>query len=187
MLTSIRLRKLSVLFDFFFFHFQNESNIFLSFLLLSRSRSIPVVGCGYLLLMDFTHGSVANESTCQCKRHKRCGFDPWVRKICWSRKWQPTPVFLRGKFHGQHILTGYMSVDLQRVGLEWATEQAWTFYLVWLLGSQMVFLNVNVLPLAFTRPCGSVPQVGLSFTLIPSSATASYWWLLDARFINLAF
>ena len=25
------------------------------------------------------------------------GFDPWVRKILWSRKWQPTPVFLPGK------------------------------------------------------------------------------------------
>ena len=31
------------------------------------------------------------ESTCQCRRRKRCGFNPWVRKIPWSRKWQPTP------------------------------------------------------------------------------------------------
>ena len=30
------------------------------------------------------------ESACQGRRHKRCGFDPWVRKIPWSRKWQPT-------------------------------------------------------------------------------------------------
>ena len=30
---------------------------------------------------------------------KRCGFDPWVGKIPWSRKWLPTPVFLPGKFH----------------------------------------------------------------------------------------
>ena len=27
-------------------------------------------------------------------------FDPWVRKIPWRRKWQPTPVFLPGKSHG---------------------------------------------------------------------------------------
>ena len=27
---------------------------------------------------------------------KKHGFDPWVRKIPWSRKWQPTPVFLPG-------------------------------------------------------------------------------------------
>ena len=35
------------------------------------------------------------------------GFDPWVRKIPWSRKWQPTPVFLPGKFHRQRSLAGY--------------------------------------------------------------------------------
>ena len=29
------------------------------------------------------------------------GFDPWVRKIPWKRKWQLTPVFLPGKSHGQ--------------------------------------------------------------------------------------
>ena len=29
------------------------------------------------------------------------GFNPWVRKILWRRKWQPTPVFLPGEFHGQ--------------------------------------------------------------------------------------
>ena len=45
------------------------------------------------------------ESTCQCRRHQRCTFDPWVRKIPWSRKWLPTPVFL-GKSHGQRGLSG---------------------------------------------------------------------------------
>ena len=30
---------------------------------------------------------------------KKPGFDPLVRKIPWSRKWQPTSVFLPGKFH----------------------------------------------------------------------------------------
>ena len=29
----------------------------------------------------------------QCRRCKRLGFDPWVGKILWRRKWQPTPVF----------------------------------------------------------------------------------------------
>ena len=31
----------------------------------------------------------------------------WVRKILWRRKWQPTPVFLPGKSHGQRSLVGY--------------------------------------------------------------------------------
>ena len=39
--------------------------------------------------------------------NKRLGFDPWVRKIPWRRKWQPTPVFLPGEFHGQGSLVGY--------------------------------------------------------------------------------
>ena len=35
------------------------------------------------------------------------GFNPWVRKIPWSRKWQPAPVVLPGKFHGWRHLMGY--------------------------------------------------------------------------------
>ena len=35
------------------------------------------------------------------------GSDPWVRKIPWRRKWQPTPVFLPGEFHGQRSLASY--------------------------------------------------------------------------------
>ena len=56
------------------------------------------------------------ESTCQCRRH---GF---VGKILWSKKWQPTPVFLLGKFHGQRSLVGCMQSMACRVGHEWATE-----------------------------------------------------------------
>ena len=37
----------------------------------------------------------------------RPGFNPWVRKISWRRKWQPTPVFLPGKSHGQRNLVDY--------------------------------------------------------------------------------
>jgi len=48
--------------------------------------------------------------------HKRCGFDPWVGKIPCSRKWQPTPVFLPGKSHGQR--------GSQRVGNDLAAAAA---------------------------------------------------------------
>ena len=37
----------------------------------------------------------------------RQGFSPWVRKVPWRRKWQPTPVFMPGKFHGQRNTVGY--------------------------------------------------------------------------------
>ena len=38
-------------------------------------------------------------------------FNPWLGKIPWNRKWQPTPVFLPGKFHGQRSLVGYSLWD----------------------------------------------------------------------------
>ena len=42
------------------------------------------------------------EPACQRRRH---GIDPWVGKIPWRRKWQPTPAFLPGESHGQRSLT----------------------------------------------------------------------------------
>ena len=55
----------------------------------------------------FPSGANGKESTCQCRRHKRGWFNPWVRKIPWRRAWQPTPVSLPGEFHGQRSLVGY--------------------------------------------------------------------------------
>ena len=43
------------------------------------------------------------ESACQCRRQ---GFDPWVEKIPWMRKWQPTAVFLPGESQGRGSLVG---------------------------------------------------------------------------------
>ena len=40
----------------------------------------------------------------QCKRHRS---NPWVREIPWRTKWQPTPVFVSGKFHGQGTVAVY--------------------------------------------------------------------------------
>ena len=40
----------------------------------------------------------------QCRRLR---FDPWVGKIPWKGKWQPTPVFLPEESHGQNSLAGY--------------------------------------------------------------------------------
>ena len=55
----------------------------------------------------FPGGFRGKEPACQCRRHKRWRFDPQVGEIPWRRKWQPTPVFLPGKFHGQRSLGGY--------------------------------------------------------------------------------
>ena len=60
------------------------------------------------------------EYTCQCRRQ---GFDPWVRKTPWRKKWQPTPVFLPGKSHGHRSLAGYSPWGCKRVGYDLLTEQ----------------------------------------------------------------
>ena len=48
-------------------------------------------------------------------------FDPWVGKSHWRRKWQPTPIFLPGKFHGQRRLAGYSPWGCKRFGRELVT------------------------------------------------------------------
>ena len=63
------------------------------------------------------------EAACQCRRHRRCGFSPWVGKIPWKRKWQPTPVFFPGEFHGQRSLVGYSPwVPKDSDTTEWLTH-----------------------------------------------------------------
>ena len=52
----------------------------------------------------FTSGK---EPACQVRRHERCGFDPWVRKIPWRKAQQFSPGFLLGESHGQRSLAGY--------------------------------------------------------------------------------
>ena len=47
------------------------------------------------------------ESACQSRRCRRRRFDPWVGKIPWRRKWQPTSVFVPGGSHGPRSLVGY--------------------------------------------------------------------------------
>ena len=60
------------------------------------------------------------KSTCQCRRR---GFNPWVGKIPWRRKWQPTPVSLTRKCNGQRSLAGCSPWSYKRVGLDLATKQ----------------------------------------------------------------
>ena len=49
-------------------------------------------------------GFSGKDPACQCRRCKRCRFDPWVGKIPWRRAWPPTAVFLPRKSHGQGSL-----------------------------------------------------------------------------------
>ena len=55
------------------------------------------------------------ESACQGRRRRTEGFNPWVGKIPWRRKWQPTPVFLPRVSHGQRSLAGYSSWSCKKL------------------------------------------------------------------------
>ena len=62
--------------------------------------------CIMPLFGGFPGGISGKEATYQGRRHKRCRFGPWVRKIPWRRKWQSTPVFLPRESHGPRSLQG---------------------------------------------------------------------------------
>ena len=69
-------------------------------------------GCDHRKLLEFSialeqGGLVVKNLPAMQETGRRCGFDPWIRKILWRRKWQPTPVFLPRKSHEQRSLAGY--------------------------------------------------------------------------------
>ena len=83
------------------------------------STSLTVLIRSLISFTGLLRWSSDKESTYQCRR---CGFDPWVGKIPWRRKWQPTPVFLPGKIPRTEETGGLQSIGSQRVGQDWATE-----------------------------------------------------------------
>ena len=60
-----------------------------------------------MLHQAFPGGLVVKNPPANAGDTRLTGFDPWVGKIPWRRKWQPSPVFLPGKSHGQRSLVGY--------------------------------------------------------------------------------
>ena len=64
-----------------------------------------------LSLWGLLDGTSGKEPACQCRRHKRHGFNPWVRKIPGRRKQNTATLFFPGKFHGERNLVGYSSWD----------------------------------------------------------------------------
>ena len=63
------------------------------------------------------------KASSQCRRQKNVRFYPWVRKIPWGRKWQPTQVSSPGKSHGQRSPVGYSPWGCKRIRHDLATKQ----------------------------------------------------------------
>ena len=68
----------------------------------------------------FLGGANGKEPACQCRRTKRCGFNPWVRKTPWTRACQPTPVFLPGESPWTDDPGGLQSIGSQSVRHNWS-------------------------------------------------------------------
>ena len=82
-----------------------------------------------------------------CLQCGRCEFNPWVRKIPWRRKWQPTPEFFPAKFHGQRRLMGYI---VHGVALICTYLSDWAFitlnWTVWIKfnSNEKITLNLRI-------------------------------------------
>ena len=70
-------------------------------ILTSVRRHLTVVLICISLIISFPGGAVVRNPSANAKD---ATFNPWVGKISWNRKWQPTPVFLLEKFNGQRTL-----------------------------------------------------------------------------------
>ena len=96
-----------------------------------------------------------------------------VRKILWSRKWQPTPVFLPGEFHGQRSLVGYSPRD-RRVGHDWATN---TCKFLLLATESMSFLDGSDGEESACNVGDQVWSLSQEDTLEKATLTFLAWWI----------
>ena len=75
--------------------------------------------------VGFPGGASGKAPACQCRRHKRCEFNPWVKKILWRRGWQPTAVFSPGESHEKRSLRATVHrVAENQTRLKWLSMHA---------------------------------------------------------------
>ena len=72
-----------------------------------KIKTSPLIFFDTESYLGFPGGTSGKDSACQCRRCKRRRFCPWVRKVPWSRKWQPALVSLPGKSQRQSSLVVY--------------------------------------------------------------------------------
>ena len=126
--------------------------------------------------MHLIGGPSGKEPACQCRTHKRCGFDPWVGKIPWRRAWQPIPVFLPGESHGQGSLADYLhgvtksQIRLERLGTHTRQSQASP------LTPVLCSFHHCVRDLSFLKPLGDLSLLkGLIMVILLITSLSSPW------------
>ena len=125
----------------------------------------------------------SKESTCQWRKLR---FDPRFGKICWRRKWQPTPIFLPGKSHGQRTLVCYSSWGRKELDMtdQWCTHALLSFLLLpWLV--LLYFICWFSLISPTTRPLECSTAHCFFSSYLPSwtwqsNPVSTLWWQLDA-------
>ena len=73
-------------------------------------------------LLGFPGGASGKESTCQCMRHKRCRFDPWVGEDPLEKEMVPHSSTLAWEILWMEEPGGLQSMGSQKVGHGWVTE-----------------------------------------------------------------
>ena len=101
----------------------------------------------YIMGIGFPGGSEVKSVCLQCGRP---GFNPWVRKIPWRRKWQPTPAILPGESHVRRSLVGYSPLGRKESWIHIVVVKSLRF--------------VPVFETSWTATC----QASLSFTISSS-------------------
>ena len=137
--------------------------------------------------MGFPGCARGKKPSCQCRRRKRCWFDPWVGKIPWRRTWQLTPLFLPGESHGQRSLVGYSPWGLSKshTQLKWLNMHpvresilVWFQMLVERLSAFHVVCEFVINGVCYVRSVPSIPTLVKVFIMNGS-------WILSSSFLHL--
>ena len=125
----------------------------------------------------FPGGASGKEPTCQCRRHKRHRFEPWVGKISQRRAWKPTPEFLPGEPDRPQ------SIGSHRVSHDWSDSACRR---VFMLHPAMILLTLRNLffhlspsptsPKAETGPAPSMYHKPLCLCLSPITLLFIQYW-----------
>ena len=129
--------------------------------------------------IDFPGGS---DSKASCLQGERRGFHPWVGKILWRRKWQPTPVLFPRKSHGRRSLVGYSPWGRKESDkTEWLHFESIFWGSLFYFYAQKLFLTISCLGLLNVKMSLLVKRVNL---LVPSDYTAEFH---DYRLLTVWF
>ena len=133
----------------------------------NHSQTQFLLSCNILQAIEgFPGDASGKEPACQCRRHKKHGFDPWVGKIPWSGKWQPTPIFLPRKSHGQRSLAGYGPHGCKKLDTTEATQHIWAC---------MVLLLLLLSCFSRVRPCATPEMVAYQAPPSMGFSRQEYW------------